>query len=527
MTIICDTPTEGELGEVAEPPVGVFFTPLKQVTWVLEKYQILDKWIDGATIFDPTAGEGRFLEGLIDLAIANGITVSSKMLDRLWANEKHLEFVRAFYTNIERKYGLEFPKSNFWHQDILWCDRALQVDIILGNPPWLNFNNLSDRYKEKIKPLFHYYGLVDNPKDLLLGGSRIDLAALIIAKSLREYLSPNGKAYFFMPLSILLNDGAGKGFRNYKIGNIDFCIQEIYDFKHNKIFANINTRYGLVTFERDRPQAFPIKYFINQTGPTNQTIPDEWRNCEATPLFNRNEPLTVFKDLASLKELQNYTKIPLTRISKPRQGINTCGANDIFIFDRLETITGKDDTLMIVSNHLVKEMLLPRQFLLPLIAKHNFQEEHPTPTKFILVPYNFLTGKICSQEELQRYADLWQYLCQYQTQLQNRKGSLIQSKVRKGFWYALLGVGPYTFAPYKVCWQAYGQKHFYPKLFGGNWQGNQALHAFIPLTSKEEGEKLVKQLSNPLVEKYLCSQQMEGTCNWAQPGRIQKLLQLV
>ncbi len=104
---------------------------------------------------------------------------------------------------------------------------------------------------------------------------------------------------------------------------------------------------------------------------------------------------------------------------------------------------------------------------------------------------------------------------------------LYQTKIRREFWCVLFGVGAYTFAPYKVCWQAYGQKHFYPKLFGGNWQGNQALHAFIPLTSKQEGEKLVEQLSDPLVEKYLCSEQMEGTCNWAQPGRIQRLLQLV
>jgi hypothetical protein len=448
------------------------------------------------------------------------------MLTRLWANEKQPEFVQAFYANIKRKYGLKFPASNFWRQDFLWCDRDLQVDIILGNPPWLNFNNLSDRYKDKIKPLFHEYGLVSNPKDLLLGGSRIDLAALIIAKSLREYLKPNGKAYFFMPLSILLNDGAGKGFRNYKIDDVDFCIQEIYDFKHNKIFENINTRYGLVAFERDRAQVFPIQYFIGRPNQPNQPSQAEWQNYAATPLFNRNEPLTVFENLANLTELQSYAKISLTHVSKPRQGINTCGANNIFIFDHLETMA-RDDSFAIVSNNLIKEVLLPRQFLLPLITRNNFQEETPIPVKYILVPYNFLTGKVCSQAELQGYPNLWHYLCQHQTLLQNRRGSLIQSKIKRGFWYALLGVGAYTFAPYKVCWQAYGQKHFHPKLFGGNWQGNQALHAFIPLTSQKEGEKLVKQLSDPLVEKYLCSQQMEGTCNWAQPGRIQKLLQLV
>jgi hypothetical protein len=523
MTDTCNTTCQVE-DVVAEQSVGVFFTPLEWVKWVLQKYHILNKWIDGAAIFDPTAGEGNFLEGLIDLAIANEIIVTPKMLDRLWANETRSEFINTFISNIEIKYHLKFPANNFANEDILWFDRDLQADIILGNPPWLNFNNLADDYKEKIKPLFHRYGLVANAKDLLLGSSRIDLAALVITKTLRDHLKPNGCAYFFMPLSILLNDGAGKGFRSYRVDGIDFCIEEIYDFKYKKIFKNINTRYGLVAFQRDRLQSFPIQYFI---GSSDRAERDEWISCQALPLFNRNESLTVLDSSVSLSEFQNHPKICLDRVSKPRQGVNTCGANHIFIFDRIETLNEEDDTFAIVSNLSVKGVRLPRQFLLPLITKHSFQEDRPTPTKYILLPYKFLTGKIWSQDELQKHVELWQYLLQFQTILQNRKGILIQSAIRKGFWYALLGVGLYNFAPYKVCWQAYGQRHFQPKLFEGNWQGNQAMHAFIPVTSRVEGEKLVEQLSNPLVEKYLRSQQMEGTCNWAQPGRIQKLLRFV
>jgi len=496
-------------------PIGVFYTPYKWAEWVITKFEIFDSWLNGATIFDPTAGEGIFLEVLIDLAISQGIKITDEMLTRLWANEIQTESIDYFLNKINKR-DLDFPPANFLHSDILFLSQALQVDIIVGNPPWQNFNNLCQDYKQKLKPLFYKYGLVNKPQDLLLGSSRIDLAALIIAKTLQENLKPNGKAYFFMPLSVFLNDGAGRGFRSYQVNQTEFCVQQIYDFKNLAIFEHVHTRYGLVEFQRDRQQEFPIKYFIQQKS--------EWQEYQARPLFQRNESLTILKSAEEYIELQNCEKIKISKDSKPRQGANSCGASDVFIFSALEVI---DRELVRVANKIVGEITLPQKFLFPLITKQNFQQAQPIPDKYILLPYDRERGKPLLATELIQYPELWQYLQCYQEILQNRRGTLIQSSIRKGFWYALLGVGKYTFTAYKVVWQAYGQKNFAAKLFDGNWQGNQAIHAYIPVNSKAEGEDLIDRLNMPIVEKYLHSLQMEGTCNWAQPGRIMRLLEIV
>jgi hypothetical protein len=508
--------------------VGAVFTPFRWAVWVIEKYAVLDRWLEGATIFDPTAGEGVFLECLIHLAIARGIPITQPMLERLYANEKNAGFIQNFFVRMRSQYQIDFPVSNFFNQDILCFNQSLQVDIVMGNPPWQNFTNLATSYKEKIKPLFHEYGLVHNSKQLLLGSSRIDLSSLIIIKTLQDYLRKHGLAYFFMPLSVFLNDGAGKGFRAYGNELMDFEVREIYDFKHEPIFENIHTRYGLVSFQRDRLQTFPIPYFqlhdsLNHS--QNCSPADlEWQKCYARSLFNPNAPLSISADLAELNELEDLDKIKVTRTSKPRQGVNSCGAKDLFVFEDYQIM---NETLAQVSNPQFQNLILPSQFLFPLVTKADFETTNPVPSRYILIPHDRTSGKPLSQAQLECYPELKQYLLAHQIPLQNRKGTLIQNWIKKGFWYALLGVGIYTFMPYKVCWQAYGQKSFKAKLFDGRWQGNQALHAYIPVSDRPTAEGIVHQLNAPIVDRYLRSQQMEGTCNWAQPGRITQLLEFV
>lgn len=88
----------------------------------------------------------------------------------------------------------------------------------------------------------------------------------------------------------------------------------------------------------------------------------------------------------------------------------------------------------------------------------------------------------------------------------------------------MLGVGPYSFYPYKVIWEAYGRASFRPIIIPGHWQANQSLQAFIPLHSQIQAEVVCKSLGQRSVEAYLRSLRMEGTMNWAQPGKISKLI---
>lgn len=90
----------------------------------------------------------------------------------------------------------------------------------------------------------------------------------------------------------------------------------------------------------------------------------------------------------------------------------------------------------------------------------------------------------------------------------------------------MLGVGNYNFFPYKIVWEAYGRTVFKPQVFEGSWQANQSLQAYIPCKTRDEAEGVLLKLEDKRIEEYLLSLKMEGTMNWAQPGKIKKLIKL-
>ena len=51
------------------------------------------------------------------------------------------------------------------------------------------------------------------------------------------------------------------------------------------------------------------------------------------------------------------------------------------------------------------------------------------------------------------------------------------------------------------------------------------MHSFIPCVTAEEAQSLLDHLRASHIERYLKTLNVEGTCNWAQPGRISRFLQ--
>ncbi|MCF8464850.1 MAG: hypothetical protein K9G41_08415 [Flavobacteriales bacterium] len=496
---------------------GAVFTPIKWANKLVEKHFYQD-WLNGATVLDPTAGEGVFLKAFLNTAIKHGIELTEERIGRLYGVELNPDFVGNFYKSISKEYSIEWPRDNFIQGDIFFLEKELKADILIGNPPWVNFSDLDETYKEKTKHLFSHFGLVKSQKDLLLGNARTDIATLVLAKVLHSNLGENGKAIFFIPLSIFQNDGANAEFRNYNIRGVDFAVEDILDFNGEKIFEDILGRYGVAHFQRDKKQSFPIKYHVLK----NQ----KWVTHHAKPLFNLTDPLTVFENSETESRLDNFQKIEFPKYCQPRQGLNTCGANDIFFFTSYEII---DEEKVKLKNKLGDTIFVSKKYVFPLTISSTLKKDNPKPEKLVLVPH-FDTGKPIDLATLQQDKDLFNYLSKYESVLKNRKGVLINVWLNKGFWWALMGVGPYSFASHKVMWKAFGDSTFSPKIlepnnYFGSWQGNQSLNAYMGVTSLNEADRVLKKLTDPIIQEYLSSLRMQGTCNWAQPGRMKKLME--
>lgn len=491
--------------------IGAVFTPLDWAVFAAEQFGLHDRWLAGSTVFDPTMGEGNLLEALVRMGLEAGHKVEDLPIENLFGVELNTEYYERFFQNMKTRYGVEMPRENFVNGDILFQEQERQFDIVFGNPPWLNFTDLPDDYKQLVKPLFFQYDLVGNAQKLLLGGSRVDFSALVIQKIMEKNLRPGGQAIFFLPLSLFLNDGANQQFRTYRVNAVPYCVDKVFDFNDGAVFEGVATRYGLASFSRDVEQVFPVPFHRWESG--------IWRAYAAQPALHATDPLSLVEDGAA-GLLEDFELIVLSKNSTPRQGVNTGGANDLFFFDELEG--GPSDGLCQLSNKNYTA-ILPKQYVFPLLTGKNFRENTPKPSKWVFLPYH-ANGKPLTPQQVAADPHLKEYLLAHENILTARKGSMLHALLQKGQFWAMLGVGDYNFYPWKIVWEAYGKTSFEPQIFEGQWQVNQSLQAYIPVKTRSEAEVILRKLQDKHIEEYLRSLKMEGTMNWAQPGKIKKLV---
>ena len=187
--------------------IGQVFTPLKWAEWLINRWGVFDAWLDGAHVCDPTAGQGAFALAMLHIARQKGVPITRERLSRLTLIEIVPSHLERFREDIKREFGVDVPASQVFCQDVITEDHPRKYDILVGNPPWANFSALPTAYKERLKPFFLQEGLVPDRKKMLLGASRIDIAALVLKVVLGRLLKENGTGYFYIPTSLFFGDG--------------------------------------------------------------------------------------------------------------------------------------------------------------------------------------------------------------------------------------------------------------------------------------------------------------------------------
>src|SRR3989344_1055681 len=75
---------------------GAVFTPSKWANKLVEKH-FFKEWLNGATVLDPTAGEGVFLKPFLNFARKRDIELTNDRVNRLYGIELNQEYVNNFY----------------------------------------------------------------------------------------------------------------------------------------------------------------------------------------------------------------------------------------------------------------------------------------------------------------------------------------------------------------------------------------------------------------------------------------------
>ncbi len=181
-----------------------------------------------------------------------------------------------------------------------------KFDYVVGNPPWVNWENLPETYRNITKKLWDDYDLTIIKGKTGLGKVKRDLAMLFLVRTLHLYLKDGGKHGFLIPLT-LFKTQAGAGFRKFlakgKKVNTTLVmgrVEVVHDLVTLYPFEGAINRTALIVLEKGKETTFPVRHIV-------------WDNPSGRPI----DPEATLEEVKKITKKYEISLIPLEGPKKP------------------------------------------------------------------------------------------------------------------------------------------------------------------------------------------------------------------
>jgi type I restriction-modification system DNA methylase subunit len=175
------------------------------------------------------------------------------------------QVVKNFYTQI-----LELEKQG---KNGIWVRllkntfapvAAGKFDFVVGNPPWVRWDYLSQDYRNATLQLWKDYGLFSlRGFQSRLGGGKKDLSMLFVYVSADYYLKNGGKLGFLITQEVFKSKGAGEGFRRFQIGDREYLkVLKAHDLATIQPFEGATNKTALIVLKKGEKTKYPLPYIF-------------------------------------------------------------------------------------------------------------------------------------------------------------------------------------------------------------------------------------------------------------------------
>jgi hypothetical protein len=350
-----------------------------------------------------------------------------------------------------------------------------EFDFVVGNPPWVNWQSLSDGYREATKRLWDYYGLFTlKGHAARLGGGKKDLAMLFTYVAADNYLKPGGKLGFVITQTVFKTKGAGAGFRRFQLGEDGehLCPLVVDDMSEIKPFPGVGNQTAVMVLQKGQEIDYPVPYTFWQGEEwgrgRRRTIAEDLTLEEVAEITIRSnlwaEPVdeddaTSPWMTARRKALTALRKAIGPAAYKAHESCNTGGLNGAYWIEVLDT---RPDGKLIVRNlwdvgrKKVKciEKPIEPDLVYPLLRGRDVSQWTSEPTHHIIVSQDPETRMAYEQSWMKVQLPLtYAYLKEFEEALWTRKSQSVRDLMERSAFYAMYAVDHYTFAPYKALWR--------------------------------------------------------------------------
>ncbi len=129
-------------------------------------------------------------------------------------------------------------------------------NMVIGNPPWVNWVNIPDDYKSILEKIADYYGL----KAGALGRATVDISAIMTYVAIDKFLSRENGVIGFLITQSIFQSTAGSGFRKFSIKGVPVGVKVVEDLVEIRPFERATNRTALFIAVKGEKTQYPIEY---------------------------------------------------------------------------------------------------------------------------------------------------------------------------------------------------------------------------------------------------------------------------
>ncbi|MDE7220421.1 MAG: N-6 DNA methylase [Oscillospiraceae bacterium] len=452
--------------------LGEYYTPDWLAAYTLEKgLSLSGRDIRQLRIADPACGSGTFLMQAIAGKRRAGCglgsilqTVRGYDINPLAVLTAKTNYLLAVLDLLDGPLELPVCQADA----LSFAADTAKADLVAGNPPWVNWEYLPAAYRAKSQHLWSKYGLV-SAKGPVLSFLKEDISVLMTCTAADRLLETGGTLALVLRQGIFKSARNGAGFRRFRLPDgTGLRVLRVEDLSRLKVFLGASAGAALFFAKKGSDTAYPIPYARWEKlgrGPVDprSSLPQalarvEVHEQQASPA-SPSDPASPWLT-APAEELAGLERMLGGNPYRARTGVFTGGANAVYWL----SVRSAEDGLVRAANVLARakrkaeqvEAEIETDYLYPMLKGGSIRRWRTKYDTYILCPHTAET-KLRPVPWEQLAADCPRtaaYLASFRETLDQRKGFAGWERViQRQEFHAVLRVGAYTFAPWKVVWK--------------------------------------------------------------------------
>jgi SAM-dependent methyltransferase len=343
---------------------------------------------------------------------------------------------------------------------------AGEFDFVIGNPPWIRWDFLSQEYRNATLQLWKNYGLFSlKGFESRLGGGKKDFSMLFVYAVADYYLKKDAKLGFLITQEVFKSKGAGEGFRKFQLGDRELLkVIKAHDLVSIQPFEGATNKTAAIILKKEEKTRYPVPYIVwNKKKGVGKIATDKLLN-EVLPLLQKKKYNA--KPIGSNVGAWQTNPVGSEGLENIEGG-NFYHAHSGAYISPYGVFWLQVEQVLANSNVIVKNLAergktkisevietIENDLIYPALRGSDIKRWQASPQINILLTQDPSKREPYPESEIKaRWPRTYGYLTKFRNVLLNRASRVLKDLMAKTSFYAVFGVADYTMANYKVVWK--------------------------------------------------------------------------